>query len=99
MAKEPLYSFRGSLKDCLNYILQTLTTWPGQYINLVANDTSRYYGVVDDAFLEDQNPNPDSAANRLVLRCTKNEIESLYNFFVSLRQPDMFEQPKPDNDA
>lgn len=46
---------------------------PDQMLSLLKNDRSKYYSLVDDAFLDSNEPNPNEGTQRVLLRTSMTE--------------------------
>ena len=98
MSKTAVYHLRGTLKQCITYIIQHHPTWPDELISIVSNDHSQYYGVVDDAWLSREHTHPEDQKMRLMLRINQRELETIYNAFASL-QTELFPKTTQKGDS
>lgn len=71
MAKQ--YLHQGSLVSCLDVMGAMFKQRPDDMLSLLKNDRSKYYSLVDDDFLENNEPNPNDGTQRVLLRLSMNE--------------------------
>lgn len=89
MSNTRQYHHRGSLADCILALVARAGTIGNSYLSIVANDRSKYYGLVDDTYLSDNDKHPEDDHMRLMLRINDSELQVFHDVFESL-QGDMF---------
>lgn len=81
MARARQYIIRGSLRKCLNRMFTWWASNQVEYLTLLYNERCRTYAVVDDDFIDKDEPEPGTPGLRLVLRVNLKELKSLCTYY------------------
>jgi hypothetical protein len=90
MAPKTIYHHRGTLQEVLLALIARAGTIGNDYLSIISNDHSRYYGLVDDSYLTAHHEHPEDHHMRLMLRVSDSELATIVAICDSL-QGDMFD--------
>lgn len=92
MANKKSYYARGTLNDCLLALVARAGSLGTNYLAIVRNDRSNYYGLVDEAYLNDPDKHPTEDHMHIILHINDTELQIFHDTFEAL-QGDMFDPP------
>ena len=75
------YLIRGSIPVCVDHMLTHWRANNDHYLSIIHHDRGKYYCVVNDHFLNLNEPEPGPEGSRLMLRCTLNELKKLCTYY------------------
>ncbi len=73
MPQPKRYLHQGSLVSCLDVMGALYKQLPDSMLSLLKNNRSKYYSVVDDHFLNSNEPNPNEGTQRVLMRTSMTE--------------------------
>jgi hypothetical protein len=90
MPGKQIYYHRGTLNEVILALVARAGNIGDQYLSIVSNDHSKYYGLVDDSFLSADQTHPEDHHMRLLLRINDTELKVFHDTFEIL-QGDLFD--------
>lgn len=67
------YLHQGSLVSCLDVMGAMFKQRPNDILTILKNQRSKSYSLVDDNFLQNNEPNPNDGTQRIMLRPSMHE--------------------------
>lgn len=81
MGRARKYIIRGSMRKCLNRMFSWWATNQVEFLTLLYNERTKTYAVVDDDFIDKDEPEPATPGLRLVLRTNLKELKALCTYY------------------
>lgn len=75
------YLIRGSLGACIDHMLIHWRANNDKYLSIIHHERGKYYCVVNDDFLNLNEPEPGPEGSRLMLRVTFKELKKLCTYY------------------